>query len=1411
MRLVVEVVAVAVVLWLHRLPLRTLSRMGFLDTAAAFTTSTTTSFTRSRVAPVLPVCGIRPTWTPPLLFQKHQHGRTHAVARSRTTKTTTTTTALSLQKQPQQHHLVIVESPAKCATIEKILNSAAASSATSNTDKNIHPTIVYTVRSCMGHIRNLPKTKKQAAAAGQPPPLKKTSRSKKTQSASAVKPDPVAPELSLLEAPTVVSEGRLTAIDDQQQPSTTNPHFDIVGIDWNGGRYTPQYAILEGRQRTVVRELQELVHTADQVLLATDPDREGEAMAWHLAVVLNLTPAANPTTATSIVASSSTDTNNNKKDNSNSGGSSKKKSKPYYRIRFAEITSQAILSAVQATMTVEGHGNENDEDGNAKSLSSSSSAMTTRINEHLVAAQETRRVLDRLAGYTVSPVLWKKIAPGLSAGRVQSVGLAMIVQRELARLSFESVRYHDIKAIIQTSSKFGYNKNDSNGNGKRTQQPGITARLTTINGTAVANTARDFTTRGRVLTAASKHKYHLETDSDVAQWVNRLLSSSSDDNANGSNNEPAAVWTVVSVRSHKRVKKAPRPYKTSTLQQEAARRLGLPVQQTMRAAQQLYEAGCISYMRTDSTALSQESIQAVESTVQSSFGKHMLSNAAAVPLKDKFSQEAHEAIRPAIQSNGLFLKPSELPSTVVGYAVIELYRMIYQRTISYRMQPLITNQTQVVIGARIDSSDTLFRFRTSGSVVVSPGYTLAYDDQEMTLNSDSDQNSDNDGTETMSQTLPSLVEGQILHLRDLFPVEHETQPPPRFTEASFVKELEALGVGRPSTYAGIVQTLRDRAYVGSPGTAKDGRRRHSKGQMPTGSAISALRAAGGEEFTGGGGSGRGPLVPSLSAIVVCALLEKHCPSYVDPSFTAQMETRLDLIAAGDSEGDYTPEEQRVAYLQEFYAGEDGLAAQVKLMEDTVDASVARRAVLPALQNDDGMDKVESEVGLFIGPWGPYVQRVGTEFDSNEKAPSAPLPPAMAADISTIKPEALRALLATKQGGGVLLGQHPDDGRNIRLKTGRFGAYLQWGDDDEAGATNHSLPRNKTRMRQIETHEKEDDDAPVMEASLDALLGVTLEDAIAYVGLPRTVTVLADKPIIAAIGPYGPYLKYNSKFLSLKEKDGDVLTIDAETAVELVTDGIINKANKLGRGVLANLGEKEGSMISVKTGKFGTFLKWDKVNVQLPNEYIDTPKLVPFEDAWRLIQEKRGPIKIRKPKSKKDADENFASPPSPKRPTSAYLYFCAAKRPEVSQTIKTLGEMSKVLSSLWAQTTAEDRMPYEQLAVTGKAEYEAKVRVWKEECHSQSKDKKVSKRISKRKTVTVNGSLEDKPPIRAASAYVLFCREFRPLMVDESTGKKLPLGEATKRLASRWRDSDNETKAKFHQLPEEEKEKLLVSE
>lgn len=1134
------------------------------------------------------------------------------------------------------------------------------------------------------------------------------------------------------------------------------PKQPVVGIDIHNG-YTPTYVILPGKEG-LVKELQALASTADQVVIATDEDREGEAIGWHLQELL-------PSTV------------------------------PQVRVTFGEITKSAIYASIQNPHA---------------------------LDMDLVQAQETRRILDRLAGYTVSPVLWKKIAPGLSAGRVQSVGMAIIVQRERERLKHIPVEYWDLQLVLENN---------------------VTANIHSVQGQLVASGA-DFDNAGNL---SSTNKIHLD---EVA--AQNLVDAMKEGN-----------FTISRIVSKERRQSPPLPFTTSTLQQEGNKRLGMSVSQIMSTAQKLYESGYISYMRTDSSHLSQEAQQATITSIVRSFGTDLVGDGPGASKKSKNAQEAHEAIRPAIQEDGSFLDPSIISVTDVQ---LTLYKFIWERTVASRMTSQVVNSTSVDIrGVSADGSIAL-NFRVSGSVVQEPGYTLAWDKSSTDV------------------ILPTWEEGKELELKDLLANSHVTQPPPRFNEASFVKALEELGVGRPSTYAGVVQTLRDRAYVGSPVKGESSGIRRQK--VVSGPAISAQRAAGGEDFVGGG---RGPLVPSLSAFVVCSLLENHCSSYVDPLFTATMEERLDEIACGQVGA------ERVKYLDEFYAGKDGLAAKVLAIDETVDPNEARRAHLPALL------KTGNGIGLFIGPWGPYVQKLPIGSADVEKFLTAPLPAGMASNLSTITTASLEALLSSREKDGIVLGTHPADNREIKLKIGRYGAFLQWGQSGDERTTTHSLPKHLGSMRNL------DFDTSTGEfLSLNDMIGLSLEDAVGYLGLPRTVCTLNDLPIVAAIGPYGPYLKYNNSFVSLGKADGDVLTIDDHAAIKVVTDGIINKASKLGRGVLAELGEMSGSMVTIKDGRFGMYISWKRINAKMPAEYLDNPSGLPLDDAWTLLEGKgAGSQKEEtKKRSSKASISNWDLPPAPKKPKSAYLHFCADRRPEVTATATTLGEVSKELARLWAETENDygARQPYDDLAAKEKEAYEEKKKQWRDECqnimdslpvspHSTKtasgnrakgvmgsnasfdlpkrglssylffcaeKRSEVSQRIKslgdvskelarlwsethdrskydalsaadairykesmlhlnndhRSSTITkkLKASIENPskltketlPPKRVPSGYMLFCSDYRRTIVD-ADGNKLPFGETTKRLAELWRECDPVIKAKYYALSEDEKE------
>ncbi|GKY93125.1 hypothetical protein MPSEU_000280700 [Mayamaea pseudoterrestris] len=1154
-----------------------------------------------------------------------------AVAARKASKKATKPTIVASDTTSLPYRLVIVESPSKCKTIDKILNEYVQTN---------NLAFSYQVTSCYGHVRDLSKEKI--------PP-----------SDSAAFP------------------------------------YTVPGIDLSHHQFKPLYQIIE-KKKHIVKELRQLASKAEKVLLATDPDREGEAIAWHLNEILQT-------------------------DSIDDAGRL-----PTERVSFTEITPSAVLDAVIPT-------HEND------AASSAEHSNLRRINPHLVTAQETRRLLDRLVGFTLSPILWRKIAPGLSAGRVQSVGMALVVNRERERLRFEATEYWDLEAKLLVATESHNEQSNS-----------IKAKLVSVNGQYVASEGKDFTAQGRQLVSAEK--LHLNVD-EAHSLANKLSN---------------ATWVIKEVTSKQVRMQPPKPYRTSTLQQDANRRLSLSVDQTMRVAQQLYEAGYISYMRTDSSTLSSQAEEAIELSVEEVFG----STEYDASIRGKgighvkssqnvsFAQEAHEAIRPAVQPGGILAAPELLMGQVDDVA-LKLYRMIYQRTLASRMQPLLTLRTRIAIETT-EYGGVTAEFRATGSVIVKPGYSAAYAASKIDEEAEGDK-----------QQLPHLKEGQVMTLETVLPIDHATQPPPRFNEASFVKELEALGVGRPSTYASTVKTLRERAYVGTP--LKENSRRISFRKEPSGMSKVAQRAAGGEDFTG---AAQGPLVPSLSAFVVSDLLEKHCSIIIDSGFTANMEEQLDWIASGDK-----PSEYSVQYLNDFYTGDEGLAARVKRIDEAVDADDARRVDLPALEPTDFASSGD-DIALCVGPWGPFVKLVDNNDSSN--ATTVSLPPGMAADLTLISPEALRSIVATKLAGGLVLGQHPSDGRNIRLKTGRYGAFLQWGEDNEEGTTTHSLPKSIASMRTFDSFTDDVEADSEENAGLFAQrLGVTYDHAVGYVELPRTVCFLNDKPIVAAIGPYGPYLKYNNSYTSLKATDGDVLNVDPATAEQLVIERIVNGKPK---GAIADLGEKDGSPVTVKRGRFGNYLNWKRVNAKLPSEYQDEPSSMPLEEAWVLIQAASGGSKGKKSTSK-IAKSSPELPPAPKRPMSAYLHFCAAKRPEIKSTVSSLGDAAKALAALWAAASETERETYIKLAAAGKVEYEKTKENWQKECQEILDKSKAAKPTGKQRKIAV---IKKAPPLlskKAKSAYLFFCAEKRPQVAAQFSG----LGAVTKELARQWAETSDRSK------------------
>jgi DNA topoisomerase-1 len=688
--------------------------------------------------------------------------------------------------------------------------------------------------------------------------------------------------------------------------------------------FDPLY-IVPASKKKVVSQLREQLKKADALILATDEDREGESIGWHLSEVL-------------------------------------KPKVPVQRMVFHEITREAIQQALRETRA---------------------------IDHNLVRAQETRRILDRLVGYTVSPLLWKKIAPRLSAGRVQSVAVRLLVVRERERRAFRSGTYWDLKADLN----------------KRPDQPNhrFEAFLVSVDGTRVAD-GRDFDeTTGKIKAGRAV----LLLDQTQAQALADRLA--------------GGEWRVVALEEKEQQRSPSPPFTTSTLQQEANRKLGLSAKETMRVAQTLYENGYITYMRTDSVNLSDQAIRAARRRVSELYGDAYLTpKPRHYRTHAKSAQEAHEAIRPA---GDQMLPVDRLP---LSGAEARLYDLIWKRTVATQM----ANALLKLVTATIAVDDAIFR--ASGRTVLFPGFFRAYvegsDDPDAAL-------------ESQEAPLPALAVDEVVDCRDLTAVGHETKPPARYTDATLVKALEAEGIGRPSTYATIIDTIQERGYVFKQ---------------------------------------RKELVPTFTAFAVTKLMEDHFHDLVDLKFTANMEQELDDIAAGKMDW--------LAYLNDFYRGEMGLENQVRAKDalidprvvstvemDDLDAKVRIGQYGPYVARGDNGDRVtaglpadlppadlspslieqllsqktdgprplgtdpESGLTVFlkIGPYGPYVQ-LGEDPAGGKakvKPKRASLLKGMNADDATLD-LALRLLSLPRS-----LGEHPETGMPVQAGVGRFGPYI----------------------------------------------------------------------------------------------------------------------------------------------------------------------------------------------------------------------------------------------------------------------------------------------------------------------------------------------------------------------------------
>jgi DNA topoisomerase-1 len=782
--------------------------------------------------------------------------------------------------------------------------------------------------------------------------------------------------------------------------------------------FEPLYVIPK-KKKKVVQELKKALTEASELILATDEDREGESISWHLLQLL-------------------------------------KPKVPTKRMVFHEITREAIQKALKDCRNVD---------------------------ENLVHAQETRRILDRLVGYTVSPLLWKKIARGLSAGRVQSVAVRLLVKRERERRAFRSGSFWDLKALLaKEKSKFE-------------------AKLITLGGKRIA-TGSDFdSATGKI---AQGRDVVLLNEAEAIALRDRLIDK---------------TWRVSKTEEKPTTRKPASPFTTSTLQQEANRKLGISARETMSVAQKLYEQGYITYMRTDSVHLSEQAIAAARSCVEQKYGTEYLSpKPRQYSTKSKGAQEAHEAIRPAGSS---FRTPQETPLTGTERS---LYDLIWKRTVASQMAE--ARLTQIVVNIDVEDAG----FRSSGKRIDFPGFFRAYvegsDDPEAAL-------------EDQEIILPALEVGDRPECKKLEPVGHETQPPARYTDASLVKTLESEGIGRPSTYASIIGTIIDRGY-----------------------AILRNKA----------------LTPTFTAFAVTSLLEEHFPDLVDNGFTSRMEQTLDEIATGEAqwlpylqkfylgesglenqvkvrESQIDPGSAKTVLLEDLNGatikiGQYGPYVETQNGDGAVTASLPldltpadlnpEQIQLVIKQKLEGPDKVgfHPETGepiyLLTGRYGPYIQ-LGEKTEENKKPKQASLPKGVTPEQVTLTMAV--GLLSLPR----LLGVHPETGDKIKAGLGRFGPYVVL-DRGKDGQDYRSL--------------KAEDD--VITVSLERALELLAQPKRARGARSSSKQALRElgnhpqdnQPVNIYEGPYGKYIKHNKTNVGIPEGE-TVESMTLEKALQLL--------------------------------------------------------------------------------------------------------------------------------------------------------------------------------------------------------------------------------------------------------------------
>ncbi|OLO62056.1 DNA topoisomerase I [Actinomyces oris] len=873
--------------------------------------------------------------------------------------------------------------------------------------------------------------------------------------------------------------------------------------------FTPYYVVNPDKKKTVA-QLKKALKEADELYLATDDDREGEAIAWHLQQVL-------------------------------------KPKVPVRRMVFTEITREAVTRALDNTR---------------------------ELDIHLVDAQETRRILDRLVGYEVSPVLWRKVRAGLSAGRVQSVATRLVVERERERMAFRSASYWGVEATFSTVL--------SAVDVTARQEASFTARLVTLDGRRVA-TGRDFNDDGQLRPAALKAStvhLHQVGATAVAEAIGRA--------------EPRVVG--VEDKPYKRRPAA--PFTTSTLQQEASRKLRMNPRETMRVAQGLYENGFITYMRTDSTVLSGQAVAAARSQVAELYGAEYVPERPRVyASKSKGAQEAHEAIRPA---GDHFRTPAQVSGELTG-AQFRLYELIWKRTVASQMADAVGSTATVTVEVPLtpatgESRDSGPTFSTagltaSGTVITFRGFLAAYEEGR-----DAERYQDDAGAaakDSKDVRLPAMIAGQELAALAAEASGHETTPPPRYTEASLVKALEEREIGRPSTYAATMSTISDRGYVDHRGQA---------------------------------------LVPTWLAFAVTRLLEENFTELVDYDFTASMERDLDRIAAG--------EEDRVAWLRRFYNGQGGAgapeASQAASGEIDAAADALRAQGLKGLVDNLGeidaraVNSIDIGEGitLRVGRYGPYLE------DAEGKR--ANVPADLAPDELSV--DKARELFTRAADDGRELGVDPVSGHVIIAKDGRYGPYVtevlpepeETAEAEAARTTKTAKTAKSTKAKKTTKAAKPKPRTASLLRSMD-LSTVTLEQALDLLSLPRVVgqDPESGEDITAQNGRYGPYLKKGTDSRSL-ETEEQIFTVTLEQALEIFAQPKRRRGQAAARGPLRELGQDPATdkPVVIKDGRFGPYITDGQTNVTVPRS--EDPATISAERAFELLADKRakGPAKKR---------------------------------------------------------------------------------------------------------------------------------------------------------------------------------------